>query len=244
MYVAYRGHVLRRLVTPRWLGALLLAALVAVACYHLGWWQYHRHEAKAQRNERLDAHYRAAPVPLSSALTAAGLDPDDEWTRVTVTGRYAGGPVFVRGRSRARPGSRCLGPAPDRRRPGRRRRPGVGGRVTGRGERAALGRACAGGEVEVVGWVRRGQASQEPPCPPARSRTSTSVTRRRAGIEAVLPGYLLLESETLPDGTTAPRPRALGDPDRGLGPHLAYAYQWWLTMGSASCSCGSASAAS
>ena len=69
MYVAYRNHVLRRLVTPRWLGALLLAGVLAWACYHLGWWQYHRHEAKALRNERLDAHYRADPVPLSSVLT-------------------------------------------------------------------------------------------------------------------------------------------------------------------------------
>jgi cytochrome oxidase assembly protein ShyY1 len=98
MYVAYGVWVLRRLATPRWLGALLLAALVAVACYHLGWWQYHRHEAKVARNERLDAHYRAAPVPLSSVLPPAGLDPDDEWTRVSVAGRYVGGPVFVRNR--------------------------------------------------------------------------------------------------------------------------------------------------
>jgi hypothetical protein len=32
MYVAYRGRVLRRLVTPRWLGALLLAVVFAVFC--------------------------------------------------------------------------------------------------------------------------------------------------------------------------------------------------------------------
>ena len=61
MYDGYRDDVLRRLLTPRWLGALLLAVLFAVACYHLGWWQYHRHEAKVARNERLDAHYRADP---------------------------------------------------------------------------------------------------------------------------------------------------------------------------------------
>ena len=58
MYDGYRGWVFRRLVTPRWLGALVLAALFAVACYHLGWWQYDRHLAKAERNERLDEHYR------------------------------------------------------------------------------------------------------------------------------------------------------------------------------------------
>ena len=46
----------------------------------------------------------------------------------------------------------------------------------------------------------------------------------------MLPGYVLLQSETLPDGSTPPRPQALGDPDRDLGPHQAYAYQWWLLM--------------
>ena len=70
MYDGYRCRVFKRLVTPRWLGALLLAALFAAACYHLGWWQYDRHLAKAERNERLDEHYRATPVPLSQVLTA------------------------------------------------------------------------------------------------------------------------------------------------------------------------------
>jgi len=46
----------------------------------------------------------------------------------------------------------------------------------------------------------------------------------------VLPAYVLLDSETLPDGSTAERPRPLGDPDRDLGPHQAYAYQWWFLM--------------
>ena len=99
MYDGYRGWVFRRLVTPRWLGALVLAALFAVACYHLGWWQYDRHLAKAERNERLDEHYRGEAVPLGEVLTPSGLAVQDEWRRVTVTGTYEAGPVFVRGRS-------------------------------------------------------------------------------------------------------------------------------------------------
>ena len=182
MYVAYRGHVLRRLVTPRWLGALLLAAVMAWTCYHLGWWQYHRYEAKQQRNERLDTHYRATPVPLPSVLTPAGLDPEDEWTRVTVSGQYAGGPVYVRNRPlESEPGYEVLW---------------------------ALRPASGGPDVVVDrGWVAAS-----------------------LGSGSVLPGYLLLQSETLPDGTSPPRPQALGDPDRDLGPHQAYAYQWWLLM--------------
>ena len=233
MYVAYRGHVLRRLVTPRWLGALLLAALVAVACYHLGWWQYHRHEAKAQRNERLDAHYRAAPVPLSSVLTPAGLDPDDEWTRVTVAGRYVGGPVFVRNRPlESEAGYELLWAL----------RPTAGGPdvVVDRGWVAESQSGASvlpsvvpapEGDVEVVGWVRRGQASRNRALPAGQvANLNVREAAAELGSSQVLPGYLLLESETLPDGTTAARPQALGDPDRSLGPHLAYAYQWWMTM--------------
>ena len=233
MYVAYRVHVLRRLVTPRWLGALLLAAVVAWACYHLGWWQYHRYEAKAQRNERLDTHYRAAPVPLSSVLTTAGLDRDDEWTRATVTGSYVGGPVFVRNRPlESEPGYEVLWAL----------RPSAGGPdvVVDRGW---VGESESGasvlpsvtpapsGEVEVVGWVRPGQASRNRTLP-ANQVASLNLRDAAAvlGSDAVLPGYVLLEAERLPDGSTAPRPQPLGDPDRDLGPHQAYAYQWWLLM--------------
>ena len=45
-------------MTPRWLGALLLAALFAVLCYQLGWWQYDRHVAMVERSERLESGTR------------------------------------------------------------------------------------------------------------------------------------------------------------------------------------------
>ncbi len=43
-----------------------------------------------------------------------------------------------------------------------------------------------------------------------------------------LDGYVQLQSETLPGGSHPPRPKPLGEPDESLGPHLAYAYQWWF----------------
>jgi cytochrome oxidase assembly protein ShyY1 len=232
MYVAYGGPVLRRLVTPRWLGALLLAALFAVACYHLGWWQYHRHLAKAERNERLDEHYRAEPVPLDSVLTPTELDPDDEWTRVTVTGRYAGGPVFVRNRSLdGRAGLEVVWAL----------RPDAGGPdlVVNRGWVAASDQGASTlpsvapapvGEVDVTGWVRRGEASRNRDLP-AGQVASLNLADAAAALDSpdVLPGYVLLGNERTADGSEPPRPEPLSAPDRSLGPHLAYAYQWWLT---------------
>ena len=40
----------------------------------------------------------------------------------------------------------------------------------------------------------------------------------------------MLEGERLADGTAPPRPTALEAPDTGLGPHQAYAFQWWMAM--------------
>ncbi|MGL4745747.1 MAG: SURF1 family cytochrome oxidase biogenesis protein [Dermatophilaceae bacterium] len=223
--------MVRRLVTPRWLGALLLAALFAVACYHLGWWQYDRHAARVQVGERLDTVYRADPVPLGSVLSPAGVDPDREWTRVVVRGRYRSGPVFVRDRILdSNPGLGLLwalepddgGPAlvVDR------------GWVPVSAQGAAVlptAPAAPPGPVEVVGWVRRGEASRGRDLP-TRQLASMNVAEagRELGVDP-LPGYLQLESERLPDGSAPPRPQPLGEPDRSLGPHLAYAYQWWLT---------------
>ena len=46
----------------------------------------------------------------------------------------------------------------------------------------------------------------------------------------LLGAYVILEVERLPDGTAPPRPTALEAPDTDLGPHQAYAFQWWLGM--------------
>lgn len=232
MYDGYGDGVIRRVLTPKWLGALLLAALFSVACYHLGWWQYHRHEAKAERNARLDAHYRADPVPVATVLTPAGLPLADEWTRVAVTGEYVGGPVYARNRiNEGQAGLEVLWAL----------RPDTGGPdvVVDRGWVAPSRQgastlppvaAAPTGPVEVTGWVRRGEASREKSMPPDQvANLNVREAAAALGSPSVLPGYVLLQSERLPDGSSPERPQPLGPPDRSLGPHLAYAYQWWMT---------------
>ncbi|WP_308279600.1 SURF1 family cytochrome oxidase biogenesis protein [Phycicoccus mangrovi] len=223
--------MLRRLLSPRWLGALVLSALFAVAAYHLGWWQYHRHEAKVERNDRLDRHYRATPVPVGEAITADGVSTDAEWTRVTMTGSYAAGPVFVRGRPNdGAVGYEVLWAF----------RPDAGGtdvlvdrgwvRVSDQGASVLPSVPPApSGETTVVGWARPGeQSADKPPAAGQIANLSVPDASRALGT-TLLPGYVLLESERTADGATPPRPAPLLPPDRSLGPHLAYAYQWWMT---------------
>ncbi|MGG5257192.1 SURF1 family cytochrome oxidase biogenesis protein [Phycicoccus avicenniae] len=222
--------MLRRIVSPRWLGALLLAALFAVAAYHLGFWQYHRHEAKVERNALLDEHYRATPVPVTDVLDG-GVAPGELWTRVTVTGTYVEGPLFVRGRPNdGSVGLEVLWAL----------RPDGGGTdvLVDRGWVPASERgasvlpdvpAAPTGPVTVVGWARTGEASRDKaPAPGQIANLSVRDAARALGT-TLLPGYVLLESERLPDGSQPARPQALAPPDRSLGPHLAYAYQWWMS---------------
>lgn len=215
------------------MGALVLSALFAVAAYHLGFWQYHRHEAKVERNARLDAHYRADPLPVGEVLTPTGIPPEQEWTRVIATGRYVAGPLFARGRPNdGEVGLEALWAfTPDS---------GGPAVLVDRGWVEPSDRGAdvlpevapaPAGPVTVLGWVRRSEESRgKPPSPGQIANVSVPDAARALGTPLV-PDYVLLQDETLPDGATPPRPAALTAPDRSLGPHLAYAYQWWISMG-------------
>jgi cytochrome oxidase assembly protein ShyY1 len=224
--------VLRRLLSPRWLGALVLAGLFAVASYHLGWWQYHRYESKVARNAQLDRNYAASPVPVTSVLTPAGFRAGTGWTRVTATGRYVAGPIFARARPNdGATGMEALWAF----------RPAGGGPdvlvdrgwvpLSARGASELPDVAPAPtGQVTVVGWLRPSEESRDKaPTPGTIANLSVSDAAAALGTP-LLPGYVLLQQETGPDGSTPPRPQALEPPDRDLGPHQAYAYQWWLFM--------------
>ncbi|MEV4663674.1 SURF1 family protein [Micromonospora echinofusca] len=101
--------VYRFLLTPRWLGILVLTLVAAAVMVLLGNWQLDRYQSRTEINERIDAGLRMDPVPLRDVLPAptggsgtAGPAPAAEkaWTKVTVTGRYdPANVVLVRGRS-------------------------------------------------------------------------------------------------------------------------------------------------
>lgn len=224
--------VLRRLFTPRWLGALALAALYAVVAYQLGHWQYGRHEFKVERNALLDAHYRADPVPVTEVLSEGPVDRSQEdWTKVTATGTYAGQHLLVRNR----PNNNVFGYevlAPLTLADGRTV-------VVDRGwvKNSNLGAsvtpdvpAVPTGTVTVVGWVRPSETTQRKTLPRRQVASIAVPDVESAWGAEVLNGYVVLDSERTADGTSPPRPDRLQEPDRGLGPHQAYAFQWWMTM--------------
>jgi len=219
-------------MSRRWLLALAVAALFALACLFLGRWQWHRHEAKTARAERIERHYFASsPIPLSRAIPRpdAALPPAQEWTLVTATGRYAAQHLLL---VRNRPNNGVFGyevVVPLNLADGRSLLVDRGwipnGRTAAEPSRAPDTPAR---DITVTGWLRRGEPSLGRHLPRGQL-ASVNLTEARAQVAAPLCGaYLIRRSEAGPPGERIEHPQPLEQPDTGKGPHLAYALQWWL----------------
>lgn len=219
------------LTSRRWLGALGVALAFAVAAFFLGQWQWHRYEAKAARADRITSHYDAKPQPVESVLGADPMPLAREWTRVTMQGRYAADhTVLVRNRPfEGTYGYEVLVPFELT----------TGGTVlVDRGwvQNAASAQTLPDvvpaptGQVTVTGWLRRSEQSLGKTLPRGQLASINLPEASRQVGSPLLGAYVILEVERLPDGTAPPRPTALEAPDTDLGPHQAYAFQWWLAM--------------
>lgn len=223
--------VLRRLMQPKWLGALALATVFAVACYFLGQWQWSRYEEKADRNATLDRNYRAEPVPFSAVTDDDGLRDGADWARVEVTGTYEAEQVYVRNRPNDGVyGYEILGLLDT----------GEDGLVVidrGWVQNSPEGAAVLpevgplpSGEVTVVGWVRPFERSLDRELPEQQVASIARDDIRAEVGQDVAPAFVRAQSEAGSTGVIEPDLIPLESPDRSLGAHQAYALQWWMTM--------------
>lgn len=212
---------------------LLVVALLAGVCVMLGLWQYGRYEDRRDEAAVIGTNYDAAPVALDEVLpdSDAPLAPADEWTPVTLHGSYCTAPdcvLYVRNRQ-------------------------LSG-VVGFWQLVPF-RADSGTTLLVVrGWVPSDDAASAPADPPAIPAGDLSVTVRLHPAEVVLDrepppgqthsvnprqsaGLMGLDApglvtqaygELAAEEPAAERPAALPAPDTSLGPHLSYAFQWWV----------------
>ncbi|GAA1752156.1 SURF1 family protein [Nostocoides vanveenii] len=225
--------MIRPLLTPRWLGALLLAALFAFVAYHLGWWQYSRYQAKADRNTRISAHYDAPPRPLTDILTARPLPIADEWTHVTATGTYADPTLVARGRTfNGDVGYEVL--TPFRTTDGALVLIDRGWIPLGDNGAETIPRIAPApaGQVTMTGWLRVGEQARGKVAAQGQLASINLPEAAAALGTPLLGGYV--QSAGDPGAASTPTaggvPTPLGLPDTGLGPHQAYAYQWWVSM--------------
>lgn len=220
-------------MTRRWLGALSLAVLFAVACFFLGRWQWHRFEVKNHQAQRISRNYNASPIPLGDVLPqqSATLPPSREWTPVTVTGTYdAAHQLLVRNRPfQGDYGYEVVVPLQTLH---------GGTLLVDRGwvpnARTASDHPEVPppprGPVTVTGWLRQGEPSLGRTMLPGQlASINVDEADRQIG-RPTYRTYVILKIEQTGANIPIARPQALEAPEVDKGPHLAYAIQWWAVM--------------
>jgi cytochrome oxidase assembly protein ShyY1 len=219
--------VVRFLLTPRWLGLLLVVIVLGFACVRLSEWQFHRYQERKDSNTLVRTNLAAAPVPVG-ALLSTRSDPssDHEWRTVTATGHYdAAHQLAVLYRTNGgRPGVDVVTPF-----------------VTDAGPAVLVDRGWvptaangntsvrlpppATGTVTLTGRVRvdsDGGHSEVTPSQGSVRAISASAIRPSLPYP-VYDGFVQLTKESPPSPHP---PEQAGDPDLGSGPSYFYGWQW------------------
>lgn len=223
--------MLKTLVQPKWLGGLVLATLFAVACFYLGQWQWSRYEAKSERNATLDRNYAATPVAFPDVVDTDGVRPGADWSRVDVRGSYRAEQIYVRNRpNEGVYGYEVLAVLESE---------DAGPVVVNRGwvPNSSAGAAVLPqvpapptGTVSVTGWVRPFERSLGRDLPAGQVASIARADLMAETDEDLAAAYVRAQSETAASAPVDSGLVPVEPPDRSLGPHQAYAIQWWLTM--------------
>ncbi|MBF4634071.1 SURF1 family protein [Agreia pratensis] len=218
----------RFLLSSRWGGYLALTVVFALVCVLLGCWQLARRADALAENNRVAANYDAVPRPVADVLD--GLDSFDEsqkWVTVSLTGSYLESEqLLVRNRpSGGQPGFELLVPF-----------------------------RLDDGSVFVVdrGWLPTGQEQDKPDDIPSAPQGEVTVVARLKASEPKLEGRSAAAGEipsvdlpTIAEQLDLPTyTGAYGDlasetpsaetgqletrPPEDEGPHLSYAFQWFV----------------
>jgi cytochrome oxidase assembly protein ShyY1 len=220
----------RFLLSRRWAGYLALTVLFAVVCVFLGNWQLARRAEAQAEIHRVDNNWSAEPVPLTEALpTLESFDESQKWLPVVMEGSYLhDDELLVRTRPRAgMPGFEVLTPLqlPD----GTVFIVNRGWLPTGSAQDAPdVVPSAPEGTVTVVARLKAGEPSLA-----GRSSSGNQISTiqlneisERLGTDNYTGAYGLMISES-PEAID-PRPLAVIKPPRDEGPHLSYAFQWYV----------------
>jgi len=219
----------RFLLSKQWAGYLALTIVFAVVCSGLGMWQLARRAEAQAEISRVDANFDADAVNLTDALpTLDSFEESQKWLPVEMTGTYLlDEELLVRNRTfNINPGFEVLTPLllangdifiVDR-----------GWIPTGENQDAPDSvPAAPTGEVTVVARLKQGE-----PVLAGRSATGNQVATinlpaiaDRLGADTYTGAYGLMKTE---DPAPADRPTAVARPVRDEGPHLSYAFQWFV----------------
>jgi cytochrome oxidase assembly protein ShyY1 len=229
--------VYRFLLSRQWVILTLVGLALIPAMIELGFWQLHRHESRVAHNELISSSLAAPPVPFDR-LSSPGRGPseNERFRTAKAKGRYdTRHEVVVRQRTAADEksiGYFVLTPLVQE----------DGSTVlVNRGWIEADGDLTRfpdvppppRGEVTVTGRVMADETSaasgikDKKGLPPRQVMLIDSRQQAEALHRPVLRGYLeLTATSPEPKGR---HPQRIPEPDHSsIGPHMAYAVQWWL----------------
>ncbi|MDJ1133049.1 SURF1 family cytochrome oxidase biogenesis protein [Streptomyces iconiensis] len=230
----------RFLLTRQWVFLTLLGVVLIPTMIKLGFWQLHRHESRVARNEEVSASLSAPTVPVTE-LTGKGRAPgdDDKFRSVTASGTYdEKHEVVVRHRTAAdgdtigyfvvtpliqKDGSALLVNR---------------GWIESDRDLTSFPKVPAApeGKVKVTGRLMPDETTEASGIkdtkglPDRQVMLINSKQQAKALGRPVYSGFVqLTKTSPKPHGR---QPEALPEPDHdGIGPHMAYAVQWWLFTG-------------
>ena len=230
----YRHGVYRFLLTRQWLLLALLVLVLIPTMVELGFWQFHRHEHRVAQNALISRNLKADPVPATS-LTSPGhtVPRSDSWRMVKATGTYdTAHEVVVRRRTSNddRVGFHVLTPFDIK---------GGGTLLVDRGwvPSADSQRAFPHvppppkGEVTVTGRLKADETTGSSGIKDISDLPDRQVMLINSGQESerlsrpVLGGYI---EQTGPEPSGGSPELIAAPDDSSIGPHMAYAVQWWL----------------
>jgi cytochrome oxidase assembly protein ShyY1 len=226
--------VYRFLLTRQWVILTLLGIAVIPTMIDLGFWQLHRHEHKVAQNALISENLKAKPLPVTDLTSPGHIVPrSDYWRRVSATGRFdSAHEVVVRRRTSNddEVGYHVLIPLVL-----------TDGRVvivnrgwipsTGEQQTFPTIPAAPRGEVRITGRLMADETTESSgikdvqDLPPRQVMLINSEQQTKYLGRTVLGGYIE-QTSPVPAGGS---PQQIQDPDdSSIGPHMAYAVQWWL----------------
>lgn len=223
-------NVLKQLFSRRWIGGTILVLVVVALFVRLGFWQLDRLDQRRAQNEVLRAALDAAPLDLAQPLPDTPEALENRLATVTGTYDFAQERIVLLQTWQGRPGVWLLTPLLIEGKENAAVLVNRGWVPHNEYEAGELGSYQAtSGEVQVVGYLARSQPNRAQTDEPA----GTEVYRMDIDAIAETVPYDLLPIilvDAPPEDTFDLEPplRTPREVDLSEGPHLSYAWQWFI----------------